>query len=112
MALMVTTQYRPRNLEAIGVLGSSLVCVLLQELAAEGYRRMSSTSGEGLGLLLWALSQYGWTSDSKRFWNTVFRCVRLAHQQQLVRIAHLEGPCFGVTSALRDSNPGARQCQS
>lgn len=78
------------------------LCDSLQELAAEGYRRMSSTSGEGLGLMLWALSQYGWTSDSKRFWNTVFRCVRLRQQQQQVmRVAHGKGPWIRATSAKR-----------
>ncbi|GLI70862.1 hypothetical protein VaNZ11_015881, partial [Volvox africanus] len=57
----------------LAVLGWPLEEPWVRELAAGGYRRMTGMSGEALGLLLWGLSQYGWSTDSKRFWDTVFR---------------------------------------
>ncbi|GLC62198.1 hypothetical protein PLESTB_001854300 [Pleodorina starrii] len=57
----------------LAVLGWPLEEPWVRELAAGGYRRMYGMSGEAIGLFLWGLSQYGWSTDSKRFWDTVFR---------------------------------------
>ncbi|GIL80502.1 hypothetical protein Vretifemale_9687, partial [Volvox reticuliferus] len=57
----------------LAVLGWPLEEPWVKELAAGGYRRMAGMGGEALGLFLWGLSQYGWSTDSKRFWNMVFR---------------------------------------
>ncbi|GFR48662.1 hypothetical protein Agub_g10617, partial [Astrephomene gubernaculifera] len=57
----------------LAVLGWPLEEDWIKDLAACGYLRMPATSGEGLALLLWGLSQYGWSTDSRRFWNTVLR---------------------------------------
>ena len=51
-----------------------VVAAVAQDLAAYAYRALPAMSGEGLGLLLWGLAQYGWTTDSKTFWKVVFRC--------------------------------------